>query len=187
MMTDPFDTNSTARPPLSPEGRARREAMLVELQRAVAGAARRRRAARAAAIIAPPAIALAFVFTYLSSTGAPARPPIADNTPSGNLPDDTTPAPIAPGDAAPVYRMAHANFEIISVPPTAQVITNPTSRARTISDDELLELLQRAGHDVGLIRAGSRVILTDNRSKRPAEPSSQRHPSDEPGGPVPAA
>jgi hypothetical protein len=68
--------------------------------------------------------------------------------------------------------MQHANFQVVTAPPSAQIVTGPPTNVQTISDDELIEILRATGHDVGLIRTGQRVILTDNRPDRP-EPSSR--------------
>lgn len=172
--------------PLSAAGRARRDAMLADLQSAVVGAARRRRVLRAAAIVGPPAVALAVAVALLTPPSAPPR--IAGVTRPTSPAPSPTPLPAVPPDAGrdepAAYTMRHANFQLIDTPPSARIITDPPSHVRTISDDELLHILRAAGHDVGLIRAGRRVILTDNRPDDEADGPSSRL---DPAPPRPAA
>lgn len=163
----------TSSAPLSAAGRARRDAMLEDLQHAVVNTARRRRAIRAGAILAAPALALAITLLIFNPSHAPQpiaqRPTPPGPTPPSEATGRTEPDVHAP--AAPV--MHHATFRIVQSPPSAQIVTHPSSRVQMISDDELLAILRANGHDVGLIRTDDRVILTDN-TPATAPPGSSR-------------
>src|SRR5690606_355035 len=109
-----------------------------------------------------PALALAVALTLLRPSPFPSpiahnpapAPPVQPEPPLGEPPD-----PIEQPLAAV---MRHANFKIVEAPPSARIITSAPANVRIISDEELIEALRAAGHDVGLIRTPDRVILTDN-------------------------
>ncbi len=144
---------------LSPQGQARREAMLSNLQGAVRARRRRRRAIQAG-VIALPLIALGagvFVMLQRPAPESPTEPVIADKTPP------------APGPATMALR--HISFSEATTPATPQI--------NTISDDELLDLLHAAGHNAGMIRRGSEVTLTGvsiRSAPAPAEPGGSPTP-----------
>lgn len=143
MSNSPFETEdrSGENPPLSEAGRARREAMLPVLERAMAGRIRQRRTIRAGAGLAVVVLA-GFVLTrsWPTTPGMPrVQPPIAAVNP-------------APGIEPPLG-MQYASFHVVETQPGISAIVE-------VDDEKLLKELRELGHPTGLIRTRGEVILT---------------------------
>ncbi|MEL6329937.1 MAG: hypothetical protein AAFR38_09760 [Planctomycetota bacterium] len=133
---------------LSDEGRDRAEAMLGELRGVVRARRRRRVAARASLAI----VVLAAGVGLLTTMQRPA--PVTGVVATSAPPE---------GDAGP-------SFEIVR--------TSGAGRYTTIDDDTLLELLQEAGYEGGLVRRGESVELTAPLPEPPSGPPSGPSPRD---------
>ncbi len=152
---------------LSAQGQARRTEMLGELRRAVRARRRRRRAAQGALILLP-AIALGAISLSQLQRSPSTEPMIQP----GNQPG---PVAADPSPRLPVETLVLKHISYVAVH------TPATPRDYTISDDELLELLRAAGHNAGLIRRGSEVIITGVTLPPPPTPSPSS-PSSSSGG-----
>lgn len=127
---------------LSERGLARRAEMLDGLKREVSARGRRRRAARAGVAAAPLlALSLAMIWPALRPPSAPDHP--TDSGGNGAL--TISPTPSTPS-------LAHVAF--------SEVRTQTDLASRTITDDELLDLLRQAGHaEAGIARRGAECIV----------------------------
>lgn len=125
---------------LSPAGQTRKADILGELQGAVRARRRRRRAIQTGAVALPLLAVIAGSYFMLRTPApqAPGTPQLADQT--------------AESPSEPVFQLRHIAF--------TETATPETQEDRSISDDELLSLLQAAGHDAGLVRRGEDVLLT---------------------------
>jgi hypothetical protein len=137
--------------PLSPEGEARRDAILADLRERVPVEAARRRRRRVAGRIggAMAAVAVGVALwqwgSSLTAPGAPAPPgPVAV-------------APTVPADAPSTVRI-----ELVATEPgiAERYAVRPTVRAERIGDEELLALLAAQGTPTGLVRTPAGVYLT---------------------------
>jgi len=143
-MTYPTHTFESDLPvALSPEGEARREAMLGSLRGQVRARGRRRRALQAAGV-ATPLLALGALMGVLSL----GQPTLSTEVTAG-----------ASGPSGPIATEPNVLPEFTRIA-FAPVTTLADITDRSLSDDELLELLHEAGHDAGLIRREGEFILT---------------------------
>lgn len=179
-------------PPLSPEGAARRDRMLLELQDALRARARRRTILRTTAV-ALPALALAIGTILAARVLLPAAPPDRTDpiaSESNPVPTPAAPAPerapqlaqdpaVAPAtdtsswNVIPRARITHAS----RIGPTqgdAALLQEARYRGsppiRTISDDELARTLRLSGHAAGVVQTpeGTRILPDQPPTEGPA-------------------
>ncbi len=132
---------------LSPEGEQRRVAMRLALEAAVVSRRRRRLAGRAAAFAV---LLAAGAFAFLRTEGPSGPPPRGGGAPP----------------EGPLLVLAHVRIEMVAT--DASVLERcavPTragiASAARVGDDDLLDLLSKAGHETGLARFEGRVVLTN--------------------------
>lgn len=153
----------TPKPPLSPEGHARRAAILAHAQRHLR-ARRRRRLATLAALALAPAITLAL---FLSTRPLPSPPPEPSLAATPTPPSQPRPITTPP-------TLTHVTFDIVR--------TDEDLPVPRVSDEQLIELLHHAGlTDAGLARLPGRVILTGS-TLGPSQPRTRPRETPAPGG-----
>ena len=154
MTQSQFDT----RPTLSPEGNRRKEAIRAAACQATADRRRGVRFLTTVSIAAVPLVLVVAVWSQLPR--GVARVPAPDGVRAQDPPDGDTDSTagnarlteIVQDDGTPVYR--NIRFVVIADRPAVAV--------HTIDDDELLDLLARAGRPSALIRIGDRVLVVEH-------------------------
>lgn len=157
-------------PPLSRQGLARRDAILVEAK----SHARRRRTRRRAAKVAAVCVALSGVGILFAMRWA--RPASWVEPAHVIASHDLAPRPVEPlaapvPDASPAY----AQFRFSTIRTDRSLVAAhalPPGNASTavVSDDQLLDSLHNVGVDAGLARVGSQSLLVLNDTFRPSPP-----------------
>ncbi len=154
MTQSQFDSRTT----LSPEGNRRKESIRAAACQATADRRRGVRFLTTVAVAALPLILAVAVWRQLptragllpAGDGVRAQaPPDAD---ADSTADNAHLTEIVQDDGTPVYR--NIRFVVIADRPAVAV--------HTIDDDELLDLLARAGRPSGLIRIGDRVMVVEH-------------------------
>ena len=151
-------SRSDNRTTLSPEGNRRKAAIRAAACKATADRRRGARFVTTIAVAALPLILAVAVWSQLPTRAGllPAGDGVrAQATPDAN--SDSTAGnarltEIVQNDGTPVYR--NIRFVVIADRPAVVV--------HTIDDDELLDLLARAGRPSGLIRIGDRVMVVEH-------------------------
>ncbi len=152
MTQSPFDTRTT----LSPEGSRRKEAIREAACKATAD---RRRGAwflTTVAFSAVPVVLAVAIWSQLP-TGAELVPEGGDALTKGNADVDSAAGiarviEIVQDDGTPVY----SNLRYVTI------VDRPPVAVHTINDDELLDLLAKAGRPSGLIRIGETVMVVEH-------------------------
>lgn len=149
---------------LSPEGLARKQAMLAELEPAVRWRGRRRVAGIAGAAVSP-LVLLALVWTALAGGGGAVpspepSPSIAASDGPLNSPGGVTPADEDAPSAPTPLRNSRVVY-VVNSPGTMERLSSraDASRVHRLTDDELLAALSSNGLPAGLVRREGRVQL----------------------------
>ena len=138
--------------PLTPEGLARKQAMLAELESAVRGRGRRRIAVRAGAGVAATVLLVTGVLASNTLTRS-APEPIPDPVPAVAHAEPTIDAPTPHLPA----RVAYVTDDPSALDRLTVVATGST--VQRLSDDQLLAELREIGMPAGLARTEGRVPL----------------------------
>ena len=168
MMNEPTQHES-----LSPEGQARRDAMLGELLADMSQVHRRRRRVRAGAFSSIAAALILAAVLQVVSLKSPELP-IASNVDNVGA----TPIIAAPVDAgASAAAQPESGIVWVSTDPTvlARMTSAPTPIVVYINDAELLETLVHIGRPAGLIRFGDRLALSAPVTDEELFPTSREH------------
>lgn len=149
--TPPHQAERTIEP-LTPEGLARKQAMLAQLESAVRGRGRRRVAIRAGAAVAATAVIVTGVLASNTLTRSSPEP-VSDPVPAVAHAEPTIDAPTPHLPARVVYVADDG-----SVLDRLTVVTTGSTVQR-LSDDQLLAELREIGMPAGLVRTEGRVRL----------------------------
>jgi hypothetical protein len=151
-----------ARPQLSAHGLARRDAILESMVGAGRARRRRRIATRASAATAPLLALLTLAILRAPSSATSSSPVIANSTnpaPHEELPAPM-PIPVSPAPARLAVHIVETNPSLLA----RCLVSSDAGRGVVyITDRELSDELRRAGHDPGVIRTPTRVILAAAR------------------------
>ncbi len=174
-------TDLAGRSRYSAEGLRRKRVMLAELQGAMVRRRCQRSAARAGAVGAVPALAIGVATWMLIHTGGGPTGRNLAREATGSVPSETPPL-------APRPVMTRARLECVQTDPERVhrfIVSAPAKPLVPIDDDELLEALAQAGARCGIVRSGSRVLVTDNTNgdELRVKPLGRGEPAAPPAGP----
>lgn len=165
-------------PPLSPEGRARRERIATEATSALRARVRRRRIATGALYIMPLAIVMLFARPHLQHTPpspTPPTQPITQRT-SASTPD---PTPHLKVTTSPIERTLAVHV-VTHEPRLTRTLPNGPTTVRTLNDDQTVAVLREIAPAAGIIRRDGQAKIVGL-----PEPKDTPNHTDSPGASLP--